>query len=1221
MRCPSCNSESPDTTKFCGNCGSSFKRRCIKCGAENPAQFKFCGECGSPIQAGVAAVRESVAAPISDTEQSTLARGVSPGERRQLTVMFCDLVGSTPLAEQGDPEEVREIIQAYQRACVSIITKFGGHVAKYLGDGLLVYFGYPIAHEDDAQRAVRAGLGILQAMQGLNAQLRPTRKISASLQVRIGIHTGLVVAGEMGGGDYREQLAIVGEAPNIAARLQEHATPDTVVISAATYQLVPGLFECEALGPKSFRGVSNPVSIYRVLGESEAHSRFEAALQAGLTPLVGRENELGLLHERWTRAKEGEGQVVLLSGEPGIGKSRLLQALKDNAAREGHRCLECRCSPYHQNSASYPVIDLLQRELRFHPDDAAEERFRKLEEALGQHDLATDEIVALFAALLSLPASDRYQPLAMTPEKQREKTYQAVVDWMQAEAERHTLLLVCEDLHWSDPSTLEMLRLLIEQAPTNRLLLVLTHRPEFIPPWVGRSHFTTLTLSRLPARQSQAMVAKVTGGKSLPANVLQQIVAKTDGVPLFLEELTKMVIESGLIRERGDEYELTGPLPPLAIPSTLQDSLMARLDRLSNAREVAQLSAALGREFSHDLLRAISPMNEQALQEALKRLIEAEVLYRRGSPPQARYLFKHALIQDAAYQSLLKSTRQQIHSRIAHALESQFPVTAETQPELIAHHYTEGGLGAQAIPHWQRAGERALERWANLEAVSHLTKGLELLEAASDTSGHDDDLPVDEPQRCKLLLTLGEAQLKAGQHLEAQATYLRSAEIAKSLGMTELIAHAAQALASLAFQVGLSAQPAVHLLEESLKRLGPADSALKAETLSALARALTGTSIKGKALPYAREAVAMARRLGNQGLVTANLAGMIYALTGPEHVQERLLYATEMLELARKAIETPLTANDLNSYTTQHDGHYWRLYSLLELGDIAEADAEIEAFAAWSEKNQQPFLLCLLYNFRATRAFMQGHFADGERLAQQALAVGQGLQTENAAGIFGLQMFMLRREQGRLKEVEPVVRYFVQQHSASAAWGPGLALLYCELGLTEQARSAFEPLAQHDFTDLPRDGLWMACMIYLVDTCTYLGDVPRAAILHEVLLPFAERNVVIASGVFCCGALSRYLGALATVMGRWDEAAKHFEDAMAMNARMEAWPWLAHTRHQYANMLLARRQPGDTENAAVMLEAALTTARELGMRALEERITAGIANTAVTPPVALRYSN
>ena len=1203
MRCPSCNSENTDATKFCGNCGFSFKNRCAKCGAENPLQFKFCGECGSPIQAGRETSREysaAVPAPavITEAKQSALAWGASPGERRQLTVMFCDLVGSTPLAERSDPEEVREVMRAYQHACVTVITKFGGHVAKYLGDGMLVYFGYPIAHEDEAQRAVRTGLGILEVMRTLNAQLLATEKIATPLQVRIGIHTGLVVAGEMGGGEYREQMAIVGEAPNIAARLQEQAAPDAVLISAATYQLVTGLFDCDPLGPKSLRGVSNPVPVYRIVSEGEAHSRFEVALQSGLTPLIGRENELGLLRERWTRAKEGEGQVVLLSGEPGIGKSRLLQVLKENAAQEGHRSLECRCSPYHQNSASYPVIDLLQRDLRFHQDDSPEDRLHKVETALAQDSLATDEIVPLFGALLSLPTSDRHPPLAMTPEKQREKTYQAVVNWMLARAEQHALLLICEDLHWSDPSTLEMLRLLIEQAPTNRLLLVLTHRPEFISPWTSRSHFTTLTLSRLVATQSEAMVEQVTGGRALPANVLEQIVAKTDGVPLFVEELTKMVIESGLVRERENAYELTGPLPPLAIPSTLQDSLMARLDRLSNAREVAQLSAALGREFSHDLLRAISPMDEQALQEALARLIEAEVLYRRGSPPQARYLFKHALIQDAAYQSLLRSTRQQIHSRIAHVLESQFPDAAETQPELIAHHYTEGGLWAQAIPHWQRAGERAQERWANREAVNHIKKGLDLLEAANNTAGRGDQPAIDEPQRCKLLMTLGEAQLKAGQYVEAQATYFRGAEIARSLELTDLMVHAANALARMAFHVGLSAQPAIHLLEEGLQKLGSEDSPLRSATLGGLARALSFTSEQQRALPYAKEAVAMARRLGDQVLITANLEAMIFALQDPVHVEERLRYANEMVDLGRQS-------NVATTLTEDTDAPYWRIYCLLELGDMEGADAEIEVFAALSEKrkNQHPFSLCLLLNFRAARALMKGNFDESERLAQQAYAIGQGLQTETAAGIFGLQMFALRREQGRLKEVEPAIRVFIQQHSAAAAWRPGLAVIYSELGRTEEARAEFDKLAQHGFVDLPRDGGWMGTMTYLVDVSTFLGDRARAEKLYQILLPFAGRNVVISNGVASYGALSRYLGALATTLEQWDYAAQHFEDAMAMNARMEARPWLAHTQEQYANMLLARNQSGNREKAVALLAAALATTRELGMRALEDRIT------------------
>jgi class 3 adenylate cyclase/tetratricopeptide (TPR) repeat protein len=1120
------------------------------------------------------------------------ARVSAEGERRQLTVMFCDMVDSTPLAEQGDPEELREVMRAYQRACVGAVTRFGGHVAQYLGDGLLVYFGYPAAHEDDAQRAVRAGLGIVGAIRGLDAQGQRIGKTAVHLRVRVGIHTGLVVAGEMGEGEHREQLAIVGETPNIAARLQGRAAPDTVVVSGATYQLVQGLFECEALGPQPLKGVSHPVLAYRVVGESEARSRFEVAVRAGLTPLVGRDHEVGLLAERWTRARQGEGQVVLLSGEPGIGKSRLVQALRQNVVEDAHGWIESHCSPYHQNSALYPVIDLLQRLLQFRSGDSAAEKFRRLESALAEYDLDPKENVPLFASLLSLPITDRYPPLTLSPEQQKEKTHQALLSWMLAEADKHALLWMWEDLHWADPSTVELLGLLLDHVPTSRLLLVLTHRPEFAPPWASRSHLTSLTLSRLPRTHGEVMVGQLTGGKALPSEVLDQIVAKTDGVPLFVEELTKMVLESGLLSEQDDRYELTGPLPALAIPATLHDSLMARLDRLATAKEVAQLGATLGREFSHELLQAISPLNETILQTALSRLVEAEVLHRRGLGRQAGYFFKHALIQDAAYQSLLKSKRHQVHQRIAQVLEAQFPEAVETQPELIGHHYTEAGLGAQAIPYWQRAGERALQRSAYLEAINQLKKGLELLGSPPDSP--ERSRAADEAQRYSLLLVLGQAQRYAGKFLEAHQTLLCAGDVAKSLGSTENLGRAALELVNATFLGGLPSLPAVRLLEEALQRLGAEDNPLKTKILAGLARLLGLSGEQERATVYAQQAVTMARRFDDPGLVAYSLFGMLFALIGSEHAEQRLAIATEMLDFAKAANDTELLS----------DAYYWRAYCLLEMGDVVATDTEIDAWGRWAQKTNQPFGLSVTAMLRAMQALMRGRFEDSERLAQQALAIGQRLQREAVAGVFGLQMFALRREQGRLKEVEPVVRFFVQQHSAAAAWRPGLALIYAELGRTPEARAEFENLAQHDFADLPRDSLWMGTMTYLADICAFLGDRPRADTLYRTLIPFAGSNVVIGEAVVCYGALSRYLGALATILERWNEAAQHFEDALAMNARMDARPWLAHTQYQYAWMLLARDLAGDRDKAAALLKAALATARELGMRALEERITA-----------------
>ncbi|MBI3245802.1 MAG: DUF2791 family P-loop domain-containing protein [Deltaproteobacteria bacterium] len=515
-----------------------------------------------------------------------------------------------------------------------------------------------------------------------------------------------------------EQLAL-GETPNVAARIQGLAEPNTLLISAATQRLVGSQFECQPFGAHLVKGIETPIAVYYVQGERQ----YAVPSIGHTTPLVGREQEVGLLRERWEQVKEGRGQVVLLTGEPGIGKSRLTQTLTAHVEAEGSLALAAQCSPYHQNSAFSPLIDTMQRALLFTREDTTDIRIEKLERTLALYDM--QETLPLFAALLSLPRPDTAPLLNLTPQKQKERTIAAMVQWWLTQAERQATVSVWEDLHWADPSTLEFLTLLLEQVPTSRLLVLLTARPEFISPWPPRSHFVTLTLNRLGRRQTEAMIAEVMKTTPLPLEITQQILAKTDGVPLFVEELTKSVIESvGAIHE--------SPLQ-LAIPATLQDSLMARLDRLNAAKEIAQLGATLGREFSYELMQAISPLTDDALQQGLRQLVEAELVYQRGMPPQAQYTFKHALIQDTAYQSLLKSRRQQLHQQIAHVLEERFPETKEAQPELLAHHYTEANLIEQAIPYWQQAGQSAVQRSANQEAISHFTKGLEALKRLPDT--------------------------------------------------------------------------------------------------------------------------------------------------------------------------------------------------------------------------------------------------------------------------------------------------------------------------------------------------------------------------------------------------------------------------------------------------------------------------------------------------------
>jgi class 3 adenylate cyclase/predicted ATPase len=708
-------------------------------------------------------------------------RSAPNAERRQLTVMFCDLEGSTQLSGQLDPEDLRAVVRAYQAAAAEVIQHYAGHIAQYLGDGLLVYFGYPTAHEDDARRAVHTGLGIVQAITTLNTHL--AAQYGVQLAVRLGIHTGPVVVGQMGGGGRHEHLAL-GETPNIAARLQGLAPANAVVISAVTVRLVQSVFALEELGTHTLHGVAEPLAVSVVRGLLATPSHDEEFLTVAVPVLVGREEERGLLRRRWEQSKTGVGQVVLISGEAGIGKSALVQGLRAQVRAEGLPRIAFRCSPYHTTSALYPVITHLEHLLQFESGDSPAARLAKLESGLRPYDLPLAEVMPLLAGLLSVPLPAKCSaPLTLTPQQQKQQTLDALVAWLAAEAERQPVLVAWEDLHWADPTTLEVLGLVIEQAPTVPMLHVLTSRPEFSPPWPPRSHMTPLMLNRLERPQVEALITQRAGGKPLPAEVVEYIVAKTDGVPLYVEELTKMLLASPLLREDPNRYVLTGPLHTVAIPDTLQDALMARLDQLNTAKEVAQLGAVVGREFAYELLQAIAPQDEETLQARLAQLVAAELLYQRGRPPRARYVFKHALIQDAAYQSMLKSTRQQVHRQIAHVFETQFPALVETQPELVAQHYTAASCAEQAIVYWQRAGENASNRSAHLEAVSHFTTGIELLKTLPETSEHT--------QRALTLhIALGAALIisKGQAAPEVEHTFTQARVLCQQVGETPQLA-------------------------------------------------------------------------------------------------------------------------------------------------------------------------------------------------------------------------------------------------------------------------------------------------------------------------------------------------------------------------------------------------------------------------------------------------
>jgi class 3 adenylate cyclase/predicted ATPase len=710
--------ENVATRRFCAECGSPLPSPCPACGFENEPTAKFCGGCGKLIG--------EVAAPAPAVVPAHLR--ADRAERRQLTVMFCDLVGSTALSARLDPEDLREVIAAYHRAVADVVRSFDGFVAKYMGDGVLAYFGYPRAHEDDAERAVRAGLGLIAAVGRLDVK-------SVKPQARVGIATGLVVVGDLIGEGSAQEQSVVGETPNLAARLQALAEPDAVVIAAGTRRLVGDLFEYRDLGAIEVKGIAAPVTAWQVLRPSAVASRFEALRGSALSPLIGRDEEIDLLLRRWGRAKAGDGQVVLVSGEPGLGKSRITAALAERLRAEPYLRLRYFCAPYHQDSALYPFIEQLGRASGFARDDPPSAKLEKLE-ALLARAAPPDEDVAFLAELMSLPASERHPLPNLSPQRKKERTLEALIRQLEGLARRQPVVMVFEDAHWIDPTSRELLDLTVERVRSLPVLLLVTFRPEFQTPWTGQPQVTMLALNRLDRRDRTVLVEQIAGGKALPDEVVAQIADRADGVPLFVEELTKSVLESGLLREEVDRYVLDGALPPFAIPTSLHDSLMSRLDRLASVRLVAQIGAAIGREFSYALLRAVSRLAEDELRAALARLVASELVFQRGTPPEAAYAFKHALVRDAAHDSLLRSNRQQLHAQIAEAFEAKFPELTDTQPELLAQHYTEAGLVEKSVAYWGQAGHRSAARSAMAEAATQFRRGLDQLELLPDEPDH-----------------------------------------------------------------------------------------------------------------------------------------------------------------------------------------------------------------------------------------------------------------------------------------------------------------------------------------------------------------------------------------------------------------------------------------------------------------------------------------------------
>ena len=962
---------------------------------------------------------EAVAAPVVP------GRTIAVSERRQLTVMFCDLVGSTELSTQLDPEDLRDVMQRFQESCVEVINRFGGHIGNYIGDGILAYFGYPRAHEDDAQRAVRAGLGMVEAIAALNSN-GPQQ--GSQLAIRIGINTGLVVVGDIGTGESRDEMAVVGEAANVAARLQDLAEPGSVVVGASTYRLIEGLFVCDDLGALAVKGVRAPVNVYRVR-EPTGASRFEATTTRGLTPLVGREDEVRVLLSRWRQAKEGEGQVVLLSGEPGIGKSRIIQSLREELHDEQRINLHYFCSPFYSSSALYPVLDQLERAADLRRQDSPTAKLEKLEGVLARGSARPGESASLLAPLLSIPTEGRYPPLDLTPQQHRAKVFSVLLDQLSGLASRDPVLMIFEDAHWIDPTSIELFQLVVDRVQRLPILLVMVFRPDFTPPWSGFPHITPLALGRLGHRQALALVERVTGGKPLPAEVVEQIVSRTDGVPLFVEELTKTILESDLLVDAGDRYVLTGPLPPQAIPSTLHDSLMARLDRLAPVKEVAQLAATLGRVFSHELLAALSQLGQASLEEALAELVEAELLFRRGSLPEVTYEFKHALLQDAAYGSLLRAKRQQLHARIGQVLEDRFPHTAEARPELLAHHFREAGLAERAIPYALRAGDAAVARYAGPEALARYGAALEMARLLPPSAAAS-------RARIKAVVKLASVAINR-DHFERDLNNLAEARaLAQELGDQASPSQIEYWVGRTNYVLGRFDQGALHA-QQALAMAdaqAPDDATAGALPINLLARIHCLRGEAAEAIRYARRNVEQMHQLGNR-TEEAAISGVLafaYGLHG--EFAKAFEAADHGIELARKVEHLPTLAACLHFGGVARGWH----------GDLDASVALFEEALACSERAGDVFRKYLIFGWRGEAYLFADRIEEAEADLTACLALGDQIGTTFHRGAFQAFLSRIRLLQGDLASaLETSDRALQIATDTAQGWSRSIALRIC----------------------------------------------------------------------------------------------------------------------------------------------------------------------------------
>ncbi|MGR3762309.1 ATP-binding protein (plasmid) [Roseobacteraceae bacterium NS-SX3] len=1103
------------------------------------------------------------AGPGHDTEAGDAGIVREPyEERRHLTAFFADLAGYTEMTNRFGPEEMRRLLPLYQDTLAGGITRFGGNIAKYLGDGLLVYFGWPVAYEDHPYRAVSAGLEALRAIRDIKA---PDGR---GLSARIGIASGPVVVGDLIGQNTREESAVTGRILNLAARIQAVAPPNGLVIPAEMQALLGDVFEYEDRGRFDIKGFSEPQRVLQVIREKKAESRFRATHRGHHGAIVGREHERGLMAQAWSRACAGSGGALILTGEAGIGKSRLAEDFLDQQVPfEGTDVIRLNCSPYFSSAPFHPVAERITSDADLLPGDGPEDATAKLRRLLERRNTPElDSVLPVYAALTA-PQAEAAKPVtSLPPQEQNDLIIQTLSEVLRRRAGNQPLLLVVEDAHWIDPSTAKLLDRIVATCSDMRVMVLLTHRPEWESGWAGQySNVTTVQLPRLSSGQAAELITRISGQRP-GKDVTDSIIARTDGVPLYLEEVARAAF--------------TGGPAAAEVPSSLQGAMMARLDNVSEeAKQTALTASVFGREFYPDLVAAAMGQPETAVRGSLEELCRPGLVYESGQRRGA-YVFKHALLRDTAYQSMVSATRRTRHEKAAAALLSLRPGWIDREPELAARHFTEAGDHHKAHRYWCAAAEKSLARSASEEAMANSEAALAAAEQLGEAAA---------TERLTAAILYGRSCESIGRLSEAVDHLFAAADTARKAGLQELFTEAAYRVAGAALMTSQKVEAAYSACRAALASLPEGDEETRCRLLGQLARCTMHMGLFAESADLSREALELASRLGDK---RAQFAVMMSRFFAP-------LIARQAKEVKnwRGELDSMQTVADSLGDTDQGRERSISFYVAAEMGDRERAQQSLERLSDLGRRRNYPHLHWVEQHGHAMMAILDGDFPAAEAYANSALSIGRKTHGAHIEGVFGVQMFTIRREQARLGEVAPVVKKLLRGNPDDMAWKPGFGVIAAELGHADAARRILSEVAETGF-DLPLDSLYSTTLAYLAEICAMVGSSQLAEQIYALLLPY--RSITITAGVttVCNGAAGRRLGALAALLGDWDRSEEHFETALEVDARMRARPWLAHTQAAYARALRSRGRPEDARQACILEVEALETAGNLGMISL-----------------------